>query len=329
MDLYNNAEFFTLEQMEQEKKQIKKKATGIGVALLAVFGVMFFWSVPLAIAAAIMGIPMPQLNDLLTEPFVTMFLQAILMFFMVFLPFFVLSLCQRINLAEDISFGAPKMNLVGPFVLLSVGCSTIFSMITNMLLAPLQNLGIEIPSVDFEYPTGIYGVLISFLALAVIPAFVEEFAIRGVVLKMLRPYGDWFAIICSALVFGLMHASIFQIPYAFMFGVVLALAVIKTESIWTSILLHFINNAISITLSYAGMYLSETSMTVVSAVFSFITINLLGLGILLLIRADRKVLRLASPTTVSSGSKKVEYFIFSPLIIVCFVVAFFFGFVLR
>ena len=329
MDLYNNIDYFATQHKNEEKKEIRRKATGIGIALLADFSVMFFWSVPIMIIALVMGFSMTEVSEALDDPFIVMLLQAILAFFMTFLPFFVLALCQRIKLSEDISFGKPKMNLVGPFVLLSVGCSTVFSIITNLLLAPLQGLGIEIPNVDFDYPTGFCGVVMSFLAIAVIPALLEEFAIRGVVLKMLRPYGDGFAIFMSALVFGVMHASIFQIPYAFMFGVVLAFAVIKTESIWTGVLLHFVNNAISITLSYAEMYLSESMAGVVNMLFSFVTINLLGLGILLLIKADRKVLRLAPSLTLSSGSQKAGYFIFAPMIIICFVVAVLFGFVLR
>ena len=45
------------------------------------------------------------------------------------------------------------------------------------------------------------------LATAVVPLFVEEFLFRGVILSQFRKYGDVFAVIASALLFGLLHRN--------------------------------------------------------------------------------------------------------------------------
>lgn len=69
---------------------------------------------------------------------------------------------------------------------------------------------------------------------------------RGVVMQPLRKYGDWFAILTSAFVFALMHGNLVQAPFAFIAGIGLGYAVIASGSLWTGILIHLLNNSISV-----------------------------------------------------------------------------------
>ncbi len=84
-----------------------------------------------------------------------------------------------------------------------------------------------------------------FLTIAVIPPLVEELFFRGVVLHSLRKYGDGFAVVGSAILFGLYHGNFVQMVFAFIAGLVMALVVVRTNSLWPSILIHFFNNGIS------------------------------------------------------------------------------------
>ncbi len=90
------------------------------------------------------------------------------------------------------------------------------------------------------------------LYICLVPAFVEEFAFRGVTLFTLRRYGDWFAILVSALLFGVFHGNVIQLPFAFCLGVAAGYITLRTDSLWPAITLHFINNAISCLLGYFG-----------------------------------------------------------------------------
>ena len=74
---------------------------------------------------------------------------------------------------------------------------------------------------------------------AIVPAVFEEFAFRGVVLNKLRKFGDSYAIIMSAVLFGLMHGNLSQIPFAFILGLVIGFIAVKTNSIIPGILIHF------------------------------------------------------------------------------------------
>lgn len=91
-----------------------------------------------------------------------------------------------------------------------------------------------------------HAIVLSFLTLAVIPAFVEEFLFRGLIQTNLRPFGRGVAIVGSAVIFGAMHQNIQQIFYATVAGLVLGYLYEETESIWCGVLLHLFNNGFSV-----------------------------------------------------------------------------------
>lgn len=89
-------------------------------------------------------------------------------------------------------------------------------------------------------------VLLYFLTVAILPAFVEEFAFRGVVMGLLRPYSSGLAILVSSATFALMHGNFVQLPFTFCCGLVFAYIDIKTNSLLPSIIIHFLNNGLSV-----------------------------------------------------------------------------------
>lgn len=84
------------------------------------------------------------------------------------------------------------------------------------------------------------------VSVSVIPALVEEFAFRGIVMGKLRKYGDSFAVFFSAILFGMMHGNIAQIPFAFIVGLILGFTTVKTNSLLPAIIIHFFNNFLSV-----------------------------------------------------------------------------------
>lgn len=81
-----------------------------------------------------------------------------------------------------------------------------------------------------------------------LPSLIEEYVNRGVILGSLRPFGDRFAIVTSAVLFALLHRNMVQIPNAFLLGLVLGYFVVKTNSIWTGVAIHFVNNGLAVLL---------------------------------------------------------------------------------
>ncbi len=122
------------------------------------------------------------------------------------------------------------------------------TIVINWISVAFQNLsGIKFSSSMDDTPKLQNGFefFLSFIAIAVTPAIIEELALRGVVLQPLRRYGDKFAIVVSAMIFSLLHGNMEQIPYTFTAGLMLGYVAIATGSLWPGIIIHFINNAIS------------------------------------------------------------------------------------
>ena len=81
---------------------------------------------------------------------------------------------------------------------------------------------------------------------AVLTALMEETLFRYIPLAYLVPHSKMWAVIFSALLFALVHCNLYQIPYAFIAGVIFAVLDIAFDSIIPSLIIHFVNNLISI-----------------------------------------------------------------------------------
>lgn len=104
--------------------------------------------------------------------------------------------------------------------------------------------GVSMPSFS---NAGIY--FLALFVMAIMPAIGEEILMRGTVFPGLATRNVWFGVLISGLFFSLMHANPVQTVHQFGLGVVLALVVALSGSIWASVIIHFFNNFISITLT--------------------------------------------------------------------------------
>ncbi|MBR2869102.1 MAG: CPBP family intramembrane metalloprotease [Clostridia bacterium] len=117
---------------------------------------------------------------------------------------------------------------------------------TSVFVYASEKAGVELTAPEFPVPEDFFGRVLYAVSIAVIPALVEEFALRGVVMQSLRRYGDWFAIIASGAVFAILHGNLIQSPFAFIAGIGIGYAVCITNSIWTGVIIHFCNNFYSV-----------------------------------------------------------------------------------
>lgn len=143
------------------------------------------------------------------------------------------------------------------------------------------------------------------LTMAVLPAILEEFALRGVFLSGYRKLGTAKAIIWTALLFGLLHMNPQQFPYAFLAGLFFCFVVDRTDSIWASVVPHFIINATNVVLMFlpqsaeamAAPLPSNTILLLYTGLSAFLSLPFLGLLIYLFIKLNpKKQLALPSPT---------------------------------
>lgn len=175
---------------------------------------------------------------------------AMFSLFVIAVPFFVgYIMLRRKKRIGDLPLGTPydgKAATLLVFIGLAVCIAGSYvSGIFGALVESIFGITFTMPE-DTTVLNNVPTFLLYVLGMAAVPALVEEFAIRGVVMQSLRRYGDKFAIFMSALVFALMHGNMVQIPFAFIAGLMIGYAVTVTGSMWTGVAIHFLNNLISV-----------------------------------------------------------------------------------
>jgi membrane protease YdiL (CAAX protease family) len=95
----------------------------------------------------------------------------------------------------------------------------------------------------------------SLVLTAVLPAICEEFIMRGNFLNSLRHnFKSYGAVVLASVAFGLFHQNIDQLFYTAVFGGLAAFLVIKTGSVFPAMVVHFVNNTLSVLIGYADNY---------------------------------------------------------------------------
>ncbi len=83
---------------------------------------------------------------------------------------------------------------------------------------------------------------VNLIFVAILAPILEELVFRKLLCRHLLPLGEGYAIILSAVIFGLCHGNLFQFFYAFGVGLILALIYVKTGNLIHTITFHFIIN---------------------------------------------------------------------------------------
>ncbi|WMM25779.1 CPBP family intramembrane glutamic endopeptidase [Tissierella sp. MB52-C2] len=147
------------------------------------------------------------------------------------------------------------------FNIKSIGLMTIFK--AFIISYPIMMIGayiskiiftlLELLGVTFVFDPEIFSSdnmtsIATIVSTCLVAPILEECTFRGIVLNILRKYGDKFGIITSALFFALIHGNIFQFFTALTMGLWLGYLFIKTKSLTLTILMHTLSN--SLALSY-------------------------------------------------------------------------------
>ncbi len=134
--------------------------------------------------------------------------------------------------------------LVMPLVTVLNALSLFF---TDNTIAAMQDDIVGVPFGVIWFLIGVYG------------PFCEEFVFRGILYSGYKRTGKIIgAVLLSALAFGLMHMNFNQALYAFAIGVLLAMLVEVTGSLWASVFCHMIFNSLQVCLMFFSGWLVDT-----------------------------------------------------------------------
>ena len=161
---------------------------------------------------------------------------------------------------------------------------------------------------DFSLPVGTAAIVVYSVSMTVLPAVLEEILFRGVIMQSLRRFGDGFALMASSLLFGLFHGNFAQFIPAFLAGLAIGYFVLRTGSIFTGIIIHFVNNGSILLVSLITNSGSEQLIRVTNIVVSILCLGLGVISAVFLLWRSRGIFQLACPKLQVKRRKK--YFAF-------------------
>lgn len=260
------------ENIKNDKKILKKIGFCVGLAIISY---IFLANLAIVIVYAVAKI-YPNILLIVTDTIASSAYSVLASVFFIGVPFAVVhGILKKKRIAGNLPFGTTYNAKASINLVMFMLPISLFSAIAiNMVSFVIQSvLGVSFTS-GFEDETsyGVAEILISVIATAVIPAIIEEFIIRGVVMQPLRRYGDWFAVISSSVIFSLMHGNMVQIPYTLITGIYLGYVAIATGSLWAPILLHFLNNFTSVLMLAYTCNLSEAVSNAAIGVTYFVIV---------------------------------------------------------
>lgn len=128
--------------------------------------------------------------------------------------------------------------------LIAISCIYVFNIFTVIVTAIIEAVFDFTTTNRLDETLGNANLWLAIISTVVIAPIMEELIFRKTLCDRLAPYGEWQAVIFSALAFSLFHTNLQQMLYAFALGVLFGIIYIRTGNIKYTMILHAIVNFI-------------------------------------------------------------------------------------
>ena len=237
--------------MEQIKKAAKKQIFKISTATsLTIIAIVVITN---AIFIGIMEIMGDAYADFTANVLDDMSFSLIVQDIVMIIALLVYCKIMKVNLKAH--FGKPQMKKSEIFalIIMATGLGQLTSIITNLLMTLVtMTTGFEIGAVSFVSERNLLSTIVVSLAIAVGAPILEELFFRASFFTPLVPHGRMLAVTVTAVIFGLYHMNVPQIPAAIVWGFFFGYISLESRSIIPAILGHMFNNSFG-ALQYAIM----------------------------------------------------------------------------
>ena len=305
-------------RVEQAKKKVRFLGTMSGVAIL------LFLLMNVLVSTLIV---LPTVNELYNNnaSFQAAF-SIVASFLYIFVPFLITYAVIKKREPDVECFPFRKIKPKRAILCVPIGLAVCLAgnIITNLLIQLLSSSGVELsqPSDSMAKIDTVPALLLSLVATAIMPALLEEFALRGVIMQPMRKYGMAFAIISSSVIFGVMHGNLIQAPFAFIVGMGLAFFAIKCNSLWIGVIIHMLNNGYSVVMSFLENRVAEKTLDTANYIVVGAIALLAVICAVILIVSDKEFFKKENgdiscedAKILSTGQKAFAFFVNAPMII--------------
>lgn len=166
---------------------------------------------------------------------------------------------NKINVLKAIRFNPINIGNVILLILFSYLITPLMGFI-NLLSTRVVSNGTE--QIMSEITTS-NSLLTSLILIAFVPCIMEEVVYRGIFYNEYRKLNVVKGIFLSGFLFGVIHGNFNQFSYAFVMGIVFALLIEATDSILSTMIVHFFINGTSV----FGMYLLPKLYKIMESIY--------------------------------------------------------------
>ena len=231
---------------ERERRQLRHNASAIAFVLLGYLAIsfllpfVFFWVASWFFPGPGVAGGLVWVVNLVTE-----LIYLVTYVCSLALPFWLYARSIGIPREKALPSGRVPFRLMLPAVLLGLGATSLGNFISSGLSSIFALAGF-VPMIDQPGLTGSAAAdVVVILSSTLAAAIVEELTFRGVLLQSLRRYGDGFAVVSSAVIFALCHASFLQLAPALLSGLAFGYFAVVTGSLWVGFVTHLVYNSIA------------------------------------------------------------------------------------
>lgn len=198
------------------------------------------------------------------------------------------------NFKKVFNLKLPTIKQIFGAISLWIGTYTIAMLITQLLLYLFpQNMEVVEGLNEALFIED--SLLLNILIVACMPAICEEIFFRGFLLSAFRNNKKSYksAIIITGILFGFMHMDFIRMIPTGILGISFAYAVCKTNSIFISMIMHFLNNGLAVLVSHytANLELAKEGSEVVALTLNQVMIYLI-IGLLFITLGSRLLKRM-------------------------------------
>ena len=207
-------------------------------------------------------------------------------------------LIRKVKLKEVFPVKKIKLRELFGCILIAIGAYPV-SMLMIILTAVIFPDSIKEAG---ELSSFIYGNLnypLALLIVALLPAICEEAIHRGAILSNFRSIKhDWIIVLIMGILFGINHLSVLRFLMTMSLGMFLSYVVVKKNNLLLSMLMHFMTNAISVSLGFLtgadatmSAAVDYTSVLGVYLILGFMSPVVIILGVMLVNPEGHKKIR--------------------------------------
>ena len=181
-------------------------------------------------------------------------------FFLILLPSLMFLFSFGFDLKKVLRIKKIKISnifLILGIVLLSIPLVAAVNIINLFLIKEIFG-NIKVSELPISYESGMFFILNIFVV-GVSAGICEEVLFRGVIQRGFEKFGVFISILLSSCLFALMHMDFQKFLGTLILGCLIGFIVYRTNSIFSGMFAHFINNSVAVVLLYFGQQITSNN----------------------------------------------------------------------